>query len=471
MIVLSFSLCLALFVLIGLFSATKSKSTNQDYLVAGRSVKPWLAALSAVSTNNSGYMFIGQIGYTFVQGLSSIWLMIGWVAGDFIMSFIVHKKLRLVSEKRESLSYGSLVANWWGEKNRRVQVLIGFITLLFLGAYAAAQLKAGGKALNVLFGWDNSTGVLLGTAMVVGYCFAGGIRASIWTDAAQSFVMIGAMFTLFVFALADAGGVSVFIEKLYGISDTYMNIFPDHLKYGLILGPILFVTGWMFAGFGIVGQPHIMVRMMTLDDPKSLMRFRFYYYFWYVAFYLAAIGVGLCARLLLGDVGGFDPELALPRLSQMLLPDILVGMMLAGIFAATMSTADSQILSCSAALTRDLFPGKVTNLMTKMGTLSVAMVALGIALFGSQNVFSLVLMSWSILGAAFTPILVLYAFGKKIRENTMIAMIVVSVGTVLTWRSLGLSNVIYEVAPGIVSGLLVFGLVRLFVRSPEVERT
>ncbi|HAG91926.1 MAG TPA: sodium/proline symporter [Bdellovibrionales bacterium] len=462
MIILSFAFFLILFVAIGLLSALKSKSTNKDYLVAGRSVKPWLAALSAVSTNNSGYMFIGQIGFTFVQGLSSIWLMIGWVTGDLIMSFIVHKKFREVSEKRGSLSFGGLVANWWGEPNKRVRILIGLITILFLGAYAAAQLKAGGKALNVLFGWDDSAGVILGTVMVVAYCFAGGIRASIWTDAAQSFVMIGAMSTLFVYALAEMGGVSSFIDQLYQVSDTYMNVFPTGLSAGPIAGPALFVFGWLFAGFGIVGQPHIMIRMMTLDDPKSLTRFRSYYYFWYIAFYIAAIGVGLCSRLILGDVGGFDPELALPRLSQELLPDLLVGMMLAGIFAATMSTADSQILSCSAALTRDIFSSKPSNIVTKIGTVSVAVVALVIALFGSQNVFQLVLMSWSILGAAFAPILVIYAFGFKIYEKTLFAMILGSIGMVLIWRALGYSSAIYEIAPGILTGIGIYFVSRFF---------
>src|SRR5690606_17563508 len=105
LIVLSFSVFLAFFVIVGLLSARHSQSTNKDYLMAGRSVKPWLVALSAVSTNNSGYMFIGQIGYTFLQGLSSIWLMIGWITGDFIMSLVVHRKLREVAGKRDIMSF------------------------------------------------------------------------------------------------------------------------------------------------------------------------------------------------------------------------------------------------------------------------------------------------------------------------------------------------------------------------------
>lgn len=457
MVVLSFSVFLAFFVIVGLLSARHSQSTNKDYLMAGRSVKPWLVALSAVSTNNSGYMFIGQIGYTFMQGLSSIWLMIGWVTGDFIMSLIVHRKLREVSGKRDIMSFGGLISRWWGEDYKKVRFLVGLITLLFLGTYAAAQFKAGGKALNVLFGWDSSTGVLMGAVMVVAYCFAGGIRASIWTDAAQSFVMVGAMITLFIYAVLEAGGWNMFWFKVTDVSVTYASLFPSDLPLGELSGPFLFVLGWVFAGFGIVGQPHIMVRMMTIDSPASVRQFRTYYYLWYIAFYLLAIGVGLASRILLPDVAGFDPELALPQLSQALLPEILIGLMLAGIFAATMSTADSQILSCSAALTRDIFPkGANSYLLAKAGTLVVTVGALLVALFGSQNVFGLVLISWSILGAVFAPILILYSFGKKIDELTLVLMIVGGLTATIIWRELGYSSYVYEICPGMLTSFLVY---------------
>ncbi|MEZ4873293.1 MAG: sodium/proline symporter [Bdellovibrionales bacterium] len=420
LVVLSFSVFLAIFIIVGLASVKLSKGTNKDYLVAGRGIKPWMVALSAVSTNNSGYMFIGQIGFTYMQGLSSIWLMIGWITGDFLMSLFVHKRLREVSEQRDILSFGGLLSRWWGTDYRKFRLLVGIITVVFLGAYAAAQFKAGGKALNVLFGWDTSTGVIIGAIMVVAYCLAGGIRASIWTDAAQSIVMIFAMTTLLVFAVNEAGGISEYFAKASGVSDTYMTWFPDNLLLGSISGPFLFVLGWLFAGFGIVGQPHIMIRLMTMDSAKNMNRFRTYYYTWYTLFYLFAIGVGFSARILLPETANFDPELSLPTLSQNLLPEFLVGVMLAGIFAATMSTADSQILSCSAAFTRDILPRETDKYwVTKAATILIAVGAMLIALFGSQNVFNLVLIAWSVLSAAFAPILVLFSLGKKIMSKLL----------------------------------------------------
>ena len=460
MIVYSFVFFLLAFVAIGAASVAKSKGTNEDYLLAGHSVKPWLVALSAVATNNSGYMFVGQIGYTYEVGLSSIWLMIGWVLGDLVASLVIYRRLRIVTEKRNVLSFGGLLSRWHeGTSYTRLRLLVGIVTVVFLGTYAAAQLKAGSKALHVLFGWDYSTGAVIGFAIVAIYCLAGGIRASIWTDAAQSIVMIFAMAMLLWVTVGVAGGPSALVTRLESVSDTYWSLIPPDLALGDGVGFPLFVMGWMFAGFAVAGQPHIVIRYMTLDEPKHLTRVRIYYYAWYVAFYLCAIGVGMAARLLLPDVDSFDPELALPMLAADHLPDILVGVVLAGLFAATMSTADSQILSCSAALTRDILPKRYdTSLVTKGGTLLVASGALVFALFGGSNVFSLVLIAWSVLGAAFAPMLFLYAFGRHIGEAVAVLMVVVGVGVTILFRELALSIYVYEVLPGMLAGFSVWAV-------------
>lgn len=461
MIVASFIFCLLIFVFIGLLSSLKSQKSNSDYLLAGNSVPPWLVALSAVSTNNSGYMFIGQIGFTYQYGLSSIWLMIGWVTGDFLASMLIHKKLRTVAEEKSILSFGGIVANWFGENHKSIRLVVGIITIIFLGTYAGAQFKAGSKALHVLFGWDYSTGAIIGAIIVFLYCMAGGIRASIWTDAAQSFVMIGAMFVLFFYALAEIGGFQEFYLQLKTATPYYMNWFPTDVSSRGWFAPIMFVFGWFMAGFGVTGQPHIMIRFMTLDNADNMKKMRIYYYTWFIAFYILAIGAGLAARCLI-PAESFDPELALPMLSKELLPDVLVGLMLAGIFAATMSTADSQILSCSAALTRDLLPPKwVTYLITKLGTVVVTIASLFIALRGPDSVFELVLIAWSFLASAFSPILVVYAFGKRINRRTLLSMMILSVTVCLLWREFGLGAIMFEVAPGVVTGLVVFGVMQM----------
>lgn len=471
MIIASFGVCLLLFVIIGILSTFKNRHTNVDYLLAGHSVKPWLVALSAVATNNSGYMFVGMIGYTYAVGLSSIWLMVGWIFGDFLASTFIHKRLRIATEKEKVLSFSGVLSRWNGTDYRILRVAGGVITVAFLGTYAAAQLNAGSKALHVLFGWDYSVGAIIGAVMVLLYCFAGGIRASIWTDAAQSFVMIVAMAILFFVSVSQVGGIEAFSGALNQISPTYMQLFPSNLYLGDMTGPFLFILGWVFAGFAVVGQPHIMVRFMAMDNPKNMGRVRAYYYSWYTLFYALTIGTGLATKLLLPHVETFDAELALPTLAQQLLPDVLVGLILAGLFAATMSTADSQILSCSAAITRDFtFGRKQTYFITKLATVFVTVIALVIALAGNKSVFSLVLIAWSALASAFAPLLTVYALGGKPSEKLALSMMMTGLATMLLWRYWGLSDTIYEVAPGMVSGLLLFGIIRAIEKLNSVSK-
>ena len=173
------------------------------------------------------------------------------------------------------------------------------------------------------------------------------------------------------------------------------------------------------------------------------------------------IVVGLCSRLLIPEASSFDPELALPLMSKNLLPEVLVGLILAGLFAATMSTADSQILSCSGALSKDIFPQKKPNLFaTKLFTILAALFSLSIALYGGANVFNLVVVAWSVLAAAFAPFITLLALGFYISEMTALFMIITGILTTLIWRELGLSSSMAEVAPGMAVGFCVFYISR-----------
>jgi SSS family transporter len=443
------------FTLIGLSSAWKSRGSAQDYYLASGSVKPWLVGLSAVATNNSGYMFIGVIGYTYATGLASIWLMIGWIAGDFIASMFVHSRLKEAAARTGEVSYAGVLSGWYGSDKARLQRLIGIISLFFLLAYASAQLVAGSKALHVLFGWPSWAGVVLGAVLVTLYCFAGGIRASIWTDAAQSSVMILAMALLMVVATSSLGGVSEAVVQMQGV-DGFLDWFPRDLALPGIAGGVLFALSWLFAGFSVIGQPHIMVRFMTLNDTGSMGRARVYYYAWFIAFYMMATAVGMLSRVYLGEAASFDAELALPTMAQQLFPPVLVGLVLAGIFAATMSTADSLVLSCSAAVTHDLLPSPIKRpLLIKLATVMVACLALCWALVNEQSVFSLVIMAWSGLASAFAPLLVFLCLGRRPSELLSIMAVIIGLLVAILWRYMGWHSAVYEGLPGILAGLLV----------------
>ncbi|MDJ0738065.1 MAG: sodium/proline symporter [Nostocaceae cyanobacterium] len=458
-IAVTFIAFLGLFTLVGIYSATQKQNTTADYLLASRNVNPWLTALSAMATGQSGLLFIGQVGFAYKIGISAIWLTIGWALGDYIAWWLFFKQLRQVSEQTSSetvssfLGHNTLGARW-------ITIISALITIAFLGSYAAAQLVAGSKALNVVFGWNYYWGIILGTAIVVIYCFSGGIRASIWTDAVQAVIMIASLLLLLIVGIISSGGLGAIWTKLAAIDATLVNLNPPNLP----LGFLPFFIGWVVAGFGVVGQPHIMVRAMAIDSADNLAFARNIQATAGLIGSFSAIGVGLAARVLLPDlINGGDPELALPFLSLELLPLVFVGMMLAGLFSATMSTADSQILSCSAALTQDIFPQFAKSYkLAKLGTLTVTMIVLIIALAGENNVFTLVTFSWSALASALGPLLIVRLCQRPINAPLAITMMAVGILTALIWNLvLNWSNVVYEVLPGMAAGTLVYLFVQV----------
>jgi SSS family transporter len=464
MTTISFLIFLSAFVLIGVSSMRHATGQREDYYLASSTVPPWLVGLSAMATNNSGYMFIGVIGYTYATGLAAIWLMVGWITGDFLASLYVHKRLRDATEISSEASYGAVLSHWYSRSNA-LQKLIGLISVVFLMAYASAQLVAGGKALHALFDWPLWAGAVMGSILVMVYCFAGGIRASIWTDAAQSFVMVAAMALLLVMGTQALGGFDAVVADM-SVIDGFLDLFPRDLVLPGLAGGGLFALSWMFAGLSVIGQPHIMVRFMALSDAGLMRRARIWYYLWYTGFYALATGVGMLSRVYISDPGNFDAELALPTMAIEILPPLMVGLVLAGIFAATLSTADSLILSSSAAITHDLLPHRVERpLLIKAATLGVTLFALAWALWNEQSVFSLVVLSWSGMASSFAPLLLVLVMGGKPSQGLSITMVIGGLLTALLWRYKGLHELVYEGMPGIMAGLLIYGVGRLLLKS------
>ncbi len=450
-----FILFLFLFIGVGAASVLQSRSSTEDYLTASKSIPPWLAGLSAVATNNSGYMFIGMIGLTYTMGIGSIWLMIGWLLGDISSNFAFVRKIKLASERSDIRSYGDILAKWHHVDFKYLKIITGIITVVFLTVYAAAQFKAGSKATQVMFDWSPTTGIWVGAGIVLIYCAAGGIRASIWTDAAQSIVMILGMSVIMVSGFSELGGFHAAFEKMSAVSDTYMSFMPR----SSLGASILFFIGWFFGGAAVVGQPHIVVRIITLRDIKDLNSMRFYYYSWFTLFYTMTVIVGLISRVLLTDVSMFDAELALPTITVILLPDAMVGAVLAALFAATMSTADSLIIACTSAISYDIMAGKKISLyLTKFFTICIVSVALYIALSDNKTVFQLVLDAWGMLGSAFVPLIIAKTFGWRCREWQAIGMSLSGLLTFIIWSKTSFNATLYAGAPGILTGILFYYL-------------
>jgi len=467
--IVTFISFLAIFAGIGLSSVIKKKNTTADYLLAGQDVKPWLVALAAVATCNSGYMFIGLIGFTYKVGLSSLWIAIGWVFGDLISSLFSFKHIRRFADNKDIQTYSSLLSYRGAKPLKLVRLVAGIITLIFLSIYAAAQFAANGKTLLATFDLDLWVGTIIGAVLVVAYCFAGGIRATIWSNAAQSIVMIIVMALLVGYGINEVGGWENALTKFEAVSPTYLSWFNDTDSYWGF-APVLFVLGWFFAGFGTVGQPHIMVGYMTMDNAENIGKVRAYYYSWYASFFAAAIFVGMLARIILTNDGSFDPELALPTMAIELFPPFLVGVMLAGIFAATISTADSLVISCTGALTNDIFPKfKFSYLASKIATILVTLFGVSVALYalyGDTKVFDMVVYAWAVMGTGFGPLLTLVLLGKKPNQTISLVMILFGAGFTVALSMIGVPEPEYFI-PGMSIGFIIYYIGKLINRETK----
>jgi len=450
MVICSFVFSLIVFVAIGVASGLRRHPSTEDYLLASQDVKPWLVGLSFFATENSGFMFIGYVGLVYLQGVSAVWFLVGWYSGEASILWFTARKLRDSTAELNAQTYSALLSRWGGREITAIRRLSALIIIVFLGIYAAAQLSAGGKALNVLLGWDYGLGAVIGFVVVVLYCFAGGIRASIWTDAVQGVVMLISLIVLVAAGLSRVGGYHELWSQLSAVDQSLTRPFPSDLRFGFLA----YFAGWLFAGMGVLGQPHVMVRFMVIDRPQNVRRALMYYVGMVSVLTFLCLTVGLVARAVLPELLSGDPELALPKLSSVLLPDMLTGLVLAGLFAASVSTADSQVLSSAAALTQDLVPRYANSYgFAKIGTLLVGSVALVVALLGLTNVFGLVTFAWATMGAGFAPLLFLYTVGAKPGARTALTMMIAGPVASILWKLYGYPDDIYSVLPGVLAAL------------------
>ena len=462
----SFILFMTAFAGIGLASMLVKEDTTDDYLVAGRGMHPALAALSAVSTWNSGYMFIGFIGFTFTMGYSIVWIALGSMAGQIVAWIWLYKFIQESANERGLRSLSSLVSEATGSPEAK---LAAILSILFLSVYAAAQLTSGGKALYVMLGWSEVIGILIGFVLVVAYCYAGGIRASIWTDAAQSSVMIIGSTLLCWVALGEIGGFSGLHSGLGAQNANLTSIVPADLKFGVTLWAFAFFLG----GLSVAGQPQVVTRVMTLGSDKDRKTAMLWFFAWQTPFLLIMTIIGLSSRVVFTG-SDFDPELGLPMLAMETLGPFWVGLILASIFAATMSTADSQVLACTAAFTDDVVPQiNQDHKKTKAVTLGVAAFATAISIFGlyvpgGDSVFSLVVLAVYGLGSIFVPILIIRWAEYEPDTTHTVAMMVAALTGVIAWRLMGLNDEVFESIPGMGAAFLTHFVMNK-IRSPDLS--
>ena len=380
------------------------------------------------------------------MGYSIIWIGLGSMVGQIVAWIWLYKFIQQAANERGVRSLSSLVSDVTGSPEAK---LAAVLSVLFLAVYAAAQLTSGGKALYVMLGWSEVIGILIGFVLVVAYCYAGGIRASIWTDAAQSSVMIIGSSLLCYVALGEVGGFSGLHDGLEGQNANLTSIVPADLNFGVSLWIFAFFLG----GLSVAGQPQVVSRVMTLGTDEDRKTAMLWFFAWQTPFLLIMVIIGLASRVVFTGAD-FDPELGLPMLAMETLGPFWVGLILASIFAATMSTADSQVLACTAAFTDDVMPQiSQDHKKTKIVTLVIAAFATAISIFGlyvpgGDSVFALVVLAVYGLGSIFVPILIIRWAGYEPDTNHTMAMMLAALFTVILWSVSGFGDDIFPSVPG-----------------------
>ncbi len=471
-----------LFTLISVFFGVSSylfvtKNSTKDYIIGGNKISAWMLGVSASATASSSFMFTALIGYFYMFGLSGIFMIFPWLFGDFLISFFAHKGIRKKVNNLSVPTFSRFISTWNGKEYVKLRFIIVIGIVIFLGVYAAAQLNAGALAFQEAFHMDMKWGKIISVAIIIVYCFSGGFRAAVWTDVLQFCIMfMGLCFVLF-FGFSYLGSIEAIINGLAKLPPHYLN--PFHIADDLsgfvglqndvssanITKIIIFITGWLFMGVGAIGQPHLVSRFMATRNEKDVSKVRFFYYSSYFLFAIICVVSSLLVKLILvNEISNSDAERSLLLLSQKLLPEFLQGMLLAGLFAAVISTVDSQIIACSTAISNDLTEKSGSYIFNKFITIFISLVALGISLLSFNSIFELVSYSWIILGGMFSVIVLLNIWGFNLPEKLLITMLIASFGSIFVYSHIysGLSGDINLILVMILAQLIIFVFYKLF---------
>jgi len=346
------------------------------------------------------------------------------------------------------------------------------VILVFMTGYVASQFVGGGKAFAGSFGLAPTTGVLITAGIVLGYTALGGFLAVSLTDMVQAIIMIAALVLLPLASLVDRGGLGQAIAELRALDAITLD--PTALAAGAAIG-------FLGIGLGSPGQPHIIVRYLSIADPRQLRYSAAVGTVWNVVMGVGAVAVGLAARLYFPSVTalpGGDVETVYPLLAQQHLPAVLFGVVVASIFAAIMSTADSQLLVAASALVRDVYekvlragrpvPQRTLVRLSRLAVAGLVALAVIVGLVADQLVFWLVLFSWAGLGAALGPTSLLALFWKRTTRAGVLAGLLADSATVVIWYfTPALKSRLYELVPGFLIGLVATIGVSLMTKPPD----
>jgi len=494
-------------ILIGVLCAKRANKNSEEYFLGGRSLGPWVTAMSAEASDMSGWLLMGLPGVAYWCGVSdAAWTAIGLAVGTYLNWLIVSKRLRRYSEKAgESITLPEFFSNRFHEKSKVIMSIAAVFILIFFTVYASSCFVTCGKLFSTLFDMPYIPMMILGAAFVLLYTILGGFLAESVSDFMQSIVMIVALTLVVALGTAAAGGLNAVVDNaksipgffdFFGIATPLSadgNPVPDGGIQQVVNGvpqfgaagtySFLSIASCLAWGLGYFGMPQVLLRFMAIRSEGELTRSRRIATVWVVISLSVAVFIGIVGRALYPTAltTKSDAENIFITLSTNLLPPLLAGFVMAGILAATISSSDSYLLIAASALAKNIYQGiyrkkatdkQVMN-VSRITLLAISLVAILIALNENSVIFTIVSFAWAGFGAVFGPLMLFSLFWKRINRAGAIAGMLSGGIMVFVWklviRPLGGAWNIYELLPAFVISCIFIVVVSLLTAPPSKE--
>ncbi len=405
--------------------------SQEDYLLAGRKLGPWVTAFSERASGESAWLLLALPGAAISVGLGEAWTVIGITLGIIASWYLIAERLRKETEKYDALTIPEYLHRKYQDNSNVIRLFSAVIIAFFFTFYVSAQLHASGKVINSLFGLSPVNGIIIGAAVIISYTLMGGFFAVAWTDLLQGILMIGTLVILPIAGFLELQGSE------YTLSDDLLQIGESNASFTMGRGGLAAVSvilGGLSWGLGYLGQPHLLIRYMAIRNPIDVKKARTIAILWALPGITGAFLIGLVALNYYGPeyFNYFDVEQAMPLLALELLPPVFAGLLISGAVAAMMSTADSQLLVSTSAITEDFIhqylginiSNKALVRLSRFTIVILGLFAFGIAYLSElqqRNIFGVVSYAWSGLGSAFGPALLLSLWWSDTTRKGIIA--------------------------------------------------
>ena len=483
---------------IGIVFSKKTKDVS-DFYLGGRKLGPLVSAMSAEASDMSSYLLMGLPGLAYLCGAAEVgWTAIGLAAGTYLNWLFVARRLRIYSQKTNSITLPDFFSDRYHDKNHLLSGISALIILIFFVPYTASGFSACGKLFGTLFGWDYHLAMIVSAVIIIAYTSMGGFLAASFTDLIQSIVMTAALVIIVLFGIHTAGGWDAVMDNAKSIPDylhmtttrsfsTETGEFTNGIGYGFL--PIVSTLAW---GLGYFGMPHILLRFMAIEDDKKVKTSRRIASIWVVIAMGVAILIGFIGNQLSAN-GSIDvlygkdtnnSESVIMKMAMLLSEHsfaaaLVAGLIFAGILACTMSTADSQLLAASSSMSENIVKGvlgirlseKTSMLVARAVLIVIAAAGVVLAWNPDSSVFQIVSFAWAGFGATFGPVMLAALFWKRSNKWGAAAGLVVGGAMIFVWkfavRPLGGAWDIYELLPAFICAFAAIIIVSLATGKPQ----